>query len=111
MEESTTALRETAMRTLEAEVLRLKGEILIAQDRSASSQAEKLFRDAIDLSRLQHAKLWELRSARSLARLLRDTNRRDEASSMLAEIYNWFTEGFDTADLKDAKTLLDELNN
>jgi predicted ATPase len=55
------------------------------------------------------AKSWELRTTTSLARLLRDTGRRDEARAMLAEIYNWFTEGFDTADLKDARALLDEL--
>jgi predicted ATPase len=55
------------------------------------------------------AKAWELRAATSLARLLRDTGRPDEARTMLAEIYNWFTEGFDTADLKEAKALLDEL--
>jgi predicted ATPase len=56
------------------------------------------------------AKAWELCATTSLARLLRDTGRRDEAHSMLAEIYNWFTEGFDTADLKDARKLLDELS-
>jgi predicted ATPase len=57
------------------------------------------------------AKTWELRATMSLARLLRDTGRRDEARAMLAEIYNWFTEGFDTADLKDAKALLEELSS
>jgi predicted ATPase len=57
------------------------------------------------------AKSYELRATTSLARLLRETDRPDEARAMLAEIYNWFTEGFDTADLKDAKTLIDELNN
>jgi predicted ATPase len=56
-----------------------------------------------------NAKAWELRATMSLARLLRDTGRHDEASTMLAEIYNWFTEGFDTGDLKDAKALLDKL--
>jgi predicted ATPase len=56
------------------------------------------------------AKAWELRATTSLARLMRDTNRRDEARNMLGEVYNWFTEGFDTADLKDAKALLDELS-
>ncbi|MBV8137501.1 MAG: hypothetical protein JO121_18010 [Deltaproteobacteria bacterium] len=56
------------------------------------------------------AKAFELRATTSLARLLRDTNRSDEARAMLADIYNWFTEGFDNADLKDAKALLDELN-
>jgi predicted ATPase len=57
------------------------------------------------------AKTYELRATTSLARLLRDTNRRDEARGMLAEIYNWFTEGLDTADLKDAKALLEELKS
>jgi predicted ATPase len=61
------------------------------------------------MARSRSAKSWELRATTSLARLLRDTGRRDEARAMLAEIYNWFTEGFDTADLKDAKALLDEL--
>jgi hypothetical protein len=72
--------------------------------------AEAGFREAIALAQKMQAKSWELRATTSLARLLRDTNRRDEAHSMLGEIYNWFTEGFDTADLKDAKALLDELN-
>ena len=67
------------------------------------------FRDAIDIARKQDAKSFELRATTGLARLLRDTNRRDEARAMLAEIYGWFIEGFDTADLKDAKALLVEL--
>ena len=58
-----------------------------------------------------NAKTLELRATTSLGRLLRDTNRRDEARVMLAEVYNWFTEGFDTADLKDAKALLEELKS
>jgi predicted ATPase len=65
---------------------------------------------AIQVARRQGAKSLELRATTSLARLLRDTNRRDEARVMLAEIYHWFTEGFDTHDLKDAKALLDELS-
>ena len=97
-------------RANEAEVHRLKGELLRAQDSSNVARAEESFRTAIEISRKQHAKSWELRATTSLARLLRDTNRRDEARAMLAEIYNWFTEGFDTADLKDAKSLLDQLN-
>ena len=111
IDESISIITESGERLFEAEVLRLKGEILIAQDPSAFSHAEKLFRDAVDLSRVQHSKLGELRTTRSLARLLRDTDRRKEARATLADIYNWFTEGFDTADLKDAKALLDELNN
>ena len=76
---------------------------------SAALEAAECFRDAIEVARRQSAKSWELRATMSLARLLRDTGRRDEARTMLADIYNWFTEGFDTADLKDAKALLDEL--
>jgi predicted ATPase len=72
-------------------------------------ESERRLRTAIDIARRQSARLFELRATVSLARLLRDTNRRDEVRAMLAEIYNWFTEGFDTADLKDAKALLDEL--
>ena len=71
--------------------------------------AEADFREAISIAQKMSAKAWELRATTSLARLLRKTRRRDEARTMLAEIYNWFTEGFDTADLKDAKALLDEL--
>jgi predicted ATPase len=71
----------------------------------------KSFRKAIDIARPQSAKLWELRTSVSLARLLAQTGRRDEARAMLTAIYNWFTEGFDTADLKDAKALFGELGN
>ena len=73
--------------------------------------AEKQYRKAIEIARLRSFKWWELRATTGLARLLRDTNRRDEARTILSEIYYWFTEGFDTADLKDAKALLDELSN
>ena len=72
--------------------------------------AEADFREAIALARSMGAKAWELRATMSLARLLAKHGRRDEARTMLAEIYGWFTEGFDTADLKDAKALLDELS-
>ena len=80
------------------------------KDSGSVVEAERCLRTAIDVARRQSARLFELRATVSLARLLRDTNRRDEARAMLAEIYNWFTEGFDTADLKDAKALLDELS-
>ena len=69
------------------------------------------FRLAIEVAREQSAKSWELRATMSLARLLAKQGRREEARTMLADIYNWFTEGFDTADLKDAKALLDELGS
>jgi len=71
--------------------------------------AETSFRAAISTARKQTARLSELRATMSLARLLASQERRDEARTMLAEIYGWFTEGFDTADLKDAKALLNEL--
>jgi class 3 adenylate cyclase/tetratricopeptide (TPR) repeat protein len=94
-----------------SETLRIKGEALLMRNHAAEDEAESCFRAAIDLARTQEAKWWELRATTSLAHLLRDTNRRDEARAMLAEIYSWFTEGFDTADLKDAKALLDELQS
>ena len=72
--------------------------------------AEAGFREAIALAQTMAAKAWELRATMSLARLLKEQERRDEARTMLADIYGWFTEGFDTVDLKDAKALLDELS-
>jgi class 3 adenylate cyclase/tetratricopeptide (TPR) repeat protein len=94
----------------QAEMLRLKGEILLMRDGGAAEETERSFRAALEVARAQEARWWELRASTSLARLLRDTGRRDEARTTLAEIYNWFTEGFDTADLKEAKALLDQLN-
>jgi tetratricopeptide (TPR) repeat protein len=94
----------------DAELRRLKGELLLMGDGGAVAEAARCFRDAIELARRQRAKAWELRATMSLARLLAKQGCRDEACTMLAEIYGWFTEGFDTADLKDAKALLDELN-
>jgi len=110
IEESIAVIEKSGERFYEAEVHRLKGDLLSVQHDSKEAQAERCFHTAIEISRKQHAKSWELRATTSLARLLHDNNRRDEARAMLAEIYNWFTEGFDTADLKDAKALLDELS-
>jgi tetratricopeptide (TPR) repeat protein len=93
-----------------AEMLRLKGTVLLMRDPSATAPAESCFRSALEIAHAQEAKWWELRSSVSLARLLRDTNRRNEARTVLSEIYNWFTEGFDLPDLKEAKALLEELN-
>jgi predicted ATPase len=90
---------------------RLKGELLLLRNLSGATDAENCFRKAIEIAQRQQAKSWELRATMSLARLLAPQGRRDEAGTRLAEIYNWFTEGFDTADLKDAKTLLEELSN
>jgi predicted ATPase len=94
---------------LEAETRRLKGELLSKRDVSEISQADRCFRDAVETARKQGAKSFELRATMSLARLLSTQDRREEARAMLSEIYDWFTEGFDTVDLKNAKALLDEL--
>jgi class 3 adenylate cyclase/tetratricopeptide (TPR) repeat protein len=110
LNEALVKITDTGTKFQEPEILRLKGEVLLMHDSGATEQAEAYFRSALEEARAQEAKWWELRASVSLARLLHDTNRRDEARTMLAEIYNWFTEGFDTADLKEAKALLDELN-
>ena len=110
IDESFPIIERTGQRHCEAEVHRLKGELLLSQNASKAAQAEQCFRAAIEIARRQHAKSWELRATTSLARLLAKQRKRDQARTMLAEIYGWFTEGFDTADLKDAKSLLDELN-
>jgi predicted ATPase len=103
-------VERTGERWYEAELYRLGGEFSLLRDSSPASVAERSFRTAIEVARKQEAKSLELRSATSLARLLAKQGKRDEARTMLADIYNWFTEGFDTADLKDARALLDELN-
>jgi hypothetical protein len=93
----------------QAEVCRLKGELTLLKDPHNEAEAERCLRQAIEIARRQAARLFELRATTSLARLLVKEGRHDEARSMLADIYNWFTEGFDLPDLKDAKALLDEL--
>jgi predicted ATPase len=93
---------------LEAELCRLKGEALLA-GAGTVSEAETAIEKGIDVARRQNAKSWELRGAMSLARLRRQQGRPQEAAALLAPILGWFTEGFDTADLKDAKALLDKL--
>jgi predicted ATPase len=100
----------TGIADYEPELHRLKGGLLLMQDDFDTGHAESCFQRAIEVARKQCAKSLELRATASLARLLAHLGRRDEARSMLAEIYNWFTEGFDTADLLDAKSLLDELS-
>jgi predicted ATPase len=99
--------RRTGERWLAAELHRHKGRLLLRQGHSEA--AEELYCKARSIARDQEARLWELRAAVSLARLRRDQGRRTEARDLLAPVYGWFTEGFDTPDLKDAKTLLDEL--
>ena len=104
-------VNRTDERFCEPELYRIAGEIIFRKPAADLVAAEERFREAIKVAQKQSAKWWELRASKSLARLLRYTNRRDEARAMLAEIYSWFTEGFHTADLKDAKALLDELSN
>jgi class 3 adenylate cyclase/tetratricopeptide (TPR) repeat protein len=94
-----------------AEILRLRGEVTLIRDQANTVEAERYFRESLEIARAQSARWWELRTATSLARLLRDTDRRDEARAQLTDIYNWFTEGFNTADLKGAKALLDDLRS
>jgi predicted ATPase len=97
----------TGERWFAAELNRHKGRLLLRQGHSEA--AVELYRKAMSIAEEQEAKLWELRAAVSLARLRRDQGRHTEARDLLAPVYDWFTEGFDTPDLKDAKALLDEL--
>ena len=92
-----------------AELHRLKGALLLEQADPDAPEAERCFQQALGLARSQQAKAWELRAAMSLARLWQRQEKRAEAHQLLAEIYGWFTEGFDTANLQEAKTLLEEL--
>jgi predicted ATPase len=108
--EAVTAGEEHENRQDEPEKHRIKGELLLRQNHSYVAEAQKCFQIAIEIARQQSAKSYELRATMSLARLLARQGRSDKAQAMLTGIYNWFTEGFDTADLKDAKALLDELS-
>jgi predicted ATPase len=101
-------VERTGERWFAAELYRHKGQLLLRQGHSEA--AEELYRKAFSIAEEQGAKLWELRAAASLARLRRDQGRRPEARNLLAPIYSWFTEGFDTPDLKEAKALLGELS-
>jgi predicted ATPase len=101
-------VEETDERHWEAELYRLKGELLLTQ--GDKTEAEASFHKAIEVARHQQARSWELRATVSLCRLWRKQGRVDEARQMLAEIYGWFTEGFDTPDLQEAKELLEELS-
>ncbi len=102
-------VEQTGERMAEAGLYGVKGELLLMCDPCDEVHAERCFRSAIDIARRAKARFWELRATMSLARLLKRQGKRDESCSMLSEIYNWFTEGFDCADLKDARALLEEL--
>ena len=104
-------MQKTGERLYEAELHRLTGELLLTQEgtRQKREEAEQHFDEALAIARRQQAKSLELRAAMSLSRLWQQQGKQAEARALLAPIYNWFTEGFDTADLQEARALLDEL--
>ena len=104
-----TAVETTKETWCEAEVNRAAGEIALKPPEPDAAKAEAYFERALGVARAQQAKSWELRAAMSMARLWRDQGKRDEARELLAPVYGWFTEGFDTLDLKEAGALLDAL--
>jgi predicted ATPase len=107
LDEASQVAKRTGERWFIAELHRHKGQLLLRQGHTEA--AEELYRKALSIAQEQEAKLWELRAAVSLAWLRRDQGRRAEARDHLAPIYGWFTEGFDTPDLREAKALLGEL--
>jgi predicted ATPase len=107
LREAAALVADTGERYVEAEIHRLQGNLRLAE--GGSAEAEAYYLKALEVARAQEARSLELRAAMSLARLRRDQGRRAEARELLAPIFGWFTEGFDTADLKEAKALLDEL--
>jgi predicted ATPase len=110
IEEAVDCMNRTGQRLYEAELHRIKGDLLLAVSRDKEAEAEDCFRHAIDCARRQSAKSLELAAALSLSRLWHAQGKHEEARRLLAEIYGWFTEGFDTRDLQDAKSLLAELS-
>jgi predicted ATPase len=108
LDEALQIIERTGERWFAAELNRHKGQLLLRQGHSEA--AEELYRKALSIAKEQEAKLWELRAAASLARLRHDQGRHAEARNLLAPVYGWFTEGFDTPHLKKAKTLLEMLD-
>jgi predicted ATPase len=104
-------IQQNSERWWEVEILRLQGELLLKRNDSNAADAQSCFEQAIRVAREQGAKSLELRAVMSLIRLWQSQGKAQQADSQLAELYSWFSEGFDTADLKEAKTLLDELSN
>jgi predicted ATPase len=107
LREAAALVEETGERYVEAEIHRVKGNLLLAENGSAEAEAGYL--QALAVARAQQARSLELRAAGDLARLWAEQGRRNEARDLLAQVYGWFTEGFDTTDLKEAKALLDTL--
>ena len=109
VDEDMTGMEKTKEKWFEPEVYRTAGEIALKSPEHDVTEAQAYFERALAVARVQQAKSWELRAAMSLARLWRDQGKREEACELLAPVYGWFTEGFDTRDLKEAKALLNEL--
>jgi predicted ATPase len=107
--EAMVAVETTMEKWCEVEVHRLAGEIALKSPEPDEAEAAAYFERALAAARTQQAKSWELRAAMSMARLWRDQGKREAARDLLAPVYGWFTEGFDTLDLKEAKALLEEL--
>ncbi len=110
VQEGWEVMERTGEHVSHAEMSRLKGALLLQQHGTVHAEAEACFQQAIAVAQQQSAKSWELRAATSLARLWQQQGKTNEARELLAPVYDWFTEGFDTADLKDAKALLDQLS-
>ena len=110
IDEATTAMQTSNQRWCEAETNRIAGEIALLSPKRDAARAEAYFERALAVARQQQAKSWELRAAMSLARLWRDQGKVQQARELLAPVYGWFTEGFDTRDLKEAKALLEQLS-
>ena len=106
-----TTVQTTKERWWVAEVYRIAGQIALMSPEPDAVKAEVYFDRALAVARAQQAKSWELRAAMSMARLWRSQGKRQQADDLLAPVYDWFTEGFDTLDLKEAKALLDELSS
>ena len=108
--EAHTLVEQQEERWWEAEISRLRGVLLLRQPGTPQAEAETWLQRALDVARRQEAKSLELRAAMSLSRLWQQQGKRAEARALLAPVYGWFTEGFDTADLQEAKALLEELS-
>src|SRR6202043_2318271 len=108
-DEAMLAIQTTEEKWCEAEVNRIAGEIAFTSPEPDAAKAQKYFERALAVARQQQTKSWELRAAMSVARLWRDQGKVRQARELLAPVYGWFTEGFDTLDLKEAKALLEQL--
>jgi predicted ATPase len=109
LSEALALVDKNGQRYYEAELYRLKADLLLGQATPDAAQAEACFQQALDVACRQQAKSWELRAAMSLSRLWQCQGKSEQACQILAEVYGWFTEGFETADLQEAKSLLHDL--